>query len=293
MASPSLTVLWQSMSTVYLNGEFLPKSEACISVDDRGFLFADSVYEVCAAYSGRFFHVERHITRLTRSLAELRIHFDCRALVPVFERLLVENGLTDDESAYVYAQVTRGVAPRTHAFPTELVEPTVYAYGSRYQRPTPERWSEGFAAVTVPDRRWARVDVKTTNLLPNCLAAQAAVEAGVKDAILVKDGIALEGANNNFCAVIGGAVVTHPVTNVVLPGITREYVLGLCSNLGLDVELRPIFVEELAEADEAFTTGTTTEVRPLVEIDGRPVGDGRVGPITRRLYEAFLEGTTA
>ena len=281
------------MSTVYLNGEFLPKSQARVSVDDRGFLFADSIYEVCAAYSGRLFQIERHVARMTRSLEELTIRFDPRGLVPVFERLLAENGLGEDEAAYVYAQVTRGVAPRTHAFPTEPVAPTVYAYASRYQRPTPERWSEGFAAVTVPDRRWARVDVKTTNLLPNCMAAQAAVEAGVKDAILVKDGVALEGANNNFWAVIGGAVVTHPVTNVILPGITREYVLGLCSSLGLNVELRPIFVEELAEAEEAFTTGTTTEVRPLVAIDGRPVGDGRVGPITRRLYEAFLEGIAA
>jgi D-alanine transaminase len=281
------------MSTVYLNGEFLPRSEARVSVDDRGFLFADSVYEVSAAYRGEFFRIERHLARLARSLRELRIDFDTATLIPIHRRLLVENGLSDASAAYVYVQVTRGVAPRTHAFPTEPVAPTVYAYATRFDRPGAERWGEGFEAVTVPDRRWARVDVKTTALLPNCMAQQTAAEAGVQDAILVKDGIALEGAHNNFWAVIDGIVVTHPVTNVILPGIMREYVLELCSELGLSLELRPIFIEELAGAEEAFMTGTTTEVRPLVRIDGRPVGDGRVGPVTRRLYEAFLDGVGA
>jgi len=281
------------MGTVYLNGEFLPRSEARVSVDDRGFLFADSVYEVSAAYRGRLFRLDRHLTRLARSLKELRIDFDTRALVPVHERLLVDNGLADAPVAYVYAQVTRGAAPRSHAFPTETIPPTVYAYAAPFDRPTLDRWGEGFSAVTVPDRRWARVDVKTTALLPNCIALQAAVEAGAKDAILVRDGIALEGAHNNFWAVIDGTVVTHPVTNVILPGIAREYVLELCSNLGLPLELRPTMVEELAVAEEVFMTGTTTEVRPLVQIDGRPVGDGKVGPIARRLYMAFLDGVGA
>jgi D-alanine transaminase len=278
------------MSTVYLNGEFLPRSEARVSVDDRGFLFADSVYEVSAAYRGEFFRMDRHLARLARSLRELRIDFDATALVPVHQRLLVENGLGDETVSYVYAQVTRGVAPRSHAFPTEPVPPTVYAYAARHDRPTLERWQQGFDALTVPDRRWARVDVKTTNLLPNCIALQTAVEAGVKEAVLVKDGIALEGAHNNFWAVIDGTVVTHPVTNVILPGIIREYVLELCSDLAIPLVLRPILVEELASAEEAFMTGTTTEVRPLVQIDGRPVGDGKVGAIARRLYEAFLDG---
>lgn len=281
------------MSTVYLNGDFVPAADALVSVNDRGFLFGDGVYEVSPAYGGSFFRLGRHMARLERGLRELRIDFDTAVLPGVHGKLLEANGLADAEAAYVYVQVTRGVAPRTHAFPPTPVPPTVYGFASAYRRPPRERWEEGFEAVTVPDRRWARVDIKTIALLPNCLAQQAAVEAGATDAILVRDGIALEGAHSNFFAVVGGTVVTHPATNVILHGITRDYVLELCRELGLDVDLRAVMVEELEEVDEAFFTGTTTEVRPTVQIDGRPVGDGRPGPVTSRLFDAFLRGVQA
>ena len=153
-----------------------------------------------------------------------------------------------------------------------------------------QRGRKGSAAATVPDRRWARVDIKTIALLPNCLALQSAVEAGSSDALLVKDGVVLEGAHNNFFAVLDGIVTTHPATNCILHGITREYVLELCRELEVPVAERPIQLEELARAEEAFFTGTTTEVRPTVRIDGRPVGDGRVGPVVKRLMKAFQEG---
>lgn len=275
------------MSIVYLDGEFLPMEEAKVSVNDRGFLFSDGVYEVTPAYRGRFFLMDRHRDRLLRGLCELRIDSDTGAMEAMHRELLERNGLADTPISIVYLQITRGVAPRTHAFPGEPVPPTVYAFAKAFHRPSGERWSRGFRAVTVPDRRWARVDIKTVSLLGNVLAQQAAVDAGVDDAILVRDGVALEGAHSNLFAVFGDTLVTHPLSNVVLPGITRGFVLELARELGLPVRERPLQVEELQRADEAFFTGTTTEVKPCVEIDGRPVGTGRPGPVTARLSEVF------
>ena len=275
------------MSTVYLNGELIPKERALVSVDDRGFLFADGIYEVTPAYWGTFFRIERHLQRMRRGLAELRIDFDPESLVDVHRRLLAENGIEGKEAAIVYVQITRGAAPRAHAFPTTAVRPTVYGFAKEFERVPRAVWEEGFAATTVPDRRWARADIKTIGLLPNCLALQAAVEAGSTDALLVKDGVALEGAHSNFFAVLDGTVTTHPATNHVLHGITREYVLELSRELELPVEERPIQLEELARAEEAFFTGTTTEIRPMVRIDGRQVGDGLVGPVAKRLMDAY------
>ena len=280
------------MSIVYLNGQYLPNTEARVSVDDRGFLFADGVYEVSPAYQGRLFRFDKHLERITRGLSELRIAFNPSGLAGVHERLLGDNELDDREVAYVYVQVTRGVAPRGHAFPDPAVNPTVYAFAREFKRPARAQWEDGFAAITVPDRRWARVDVKTIGLLPNVLAQQAAVEAGASDALLVKDGIAIEGAHSNFFAVIGGTLVTHPTSNAILPGITRAYVLELARELEVPVEERAIQIEELWTADEAFFTGTTTEVRPTVKVDGRAIGKGRPGPVTRLLFEAFLDGVS-
>jgi len=280
------------MSVVYLGGEFLPASEARISVDDRGFLFSDGVYEVTPAYGGRFFRMDSHMERLRWGLAELRIDFDPSDLPAVHERLLDENGLAGREVCYVYVQVTRGAAPRGHAFPDPPVPPTVYAFAREFHRPPRAKWEDGFEAVTVPDRRWARVDIKTVGLLANVLAQQAAVDAGVSDALLVRDGVAIEGSHSNFFAVIDGTLVTHPAANTILHGITRAYVLELARQLEVPVQERAIQVEELKHAEEAFFTGTTTEVRPTVRIDGRVVGTGRPGPVTRLLFEAFLEGVT-
>jgi D-alanine transaminase len=278
------------MSTVYLNGEFLPKEEARISVDDRGFLLSDGIYEVSAAYRGRFFRMDRHLDRMRFGLRELRIAYDPGDLPEVHERLLDENGLGNVEVSTVYVQVTRGVAPRTHHFPPGPVAPSVYAFASEFIRPSREAWERGYRSITVPDRRWSRVDIKSIALLPNVLAQQAAVDAGARDAILVKDGIAVEGSHNNLFAVFGETVVTHPASNLILHGITREYVLELAMGLGYPVEERALQVEEIYSAEELFFTGTTTEVRPTVSVDGRAIGSGGVGPVTRALYDAFLQG---
>ncbi len=276
------------MSTVFLNGSYLRKEEASISVDDRGFLLGDGIYEVTPFYEGVPFGIDRHLDRLERGLAWLRIDFDIGSLVDMHRTLISENGLDEADRSMVYLQITRGVAPRTHYFPEGDVTPTIYSYAKEWSRPADEVWSRGFTAATVPDRRWSRVDIKTICLLPNAMAFQDAKDAGADDAILVRDGVAIEGAHQNFWGVFGDTVVTHPTTGYILPGITRGVVLEEARSADIAVEERPIQVEELVLADELFFTGTTGEIRPIVEVDGRPVGDGRVGPMTRRLSEAFL-----
>ncbi len=281
------------MSVVYLNGDYLPVGDATVSVNDRGFLFGDGVYEVTPSYGGRLFRWEQHLARLKTGLAAIGIDFDAAALEQVKEELLARNGLDGVPAAYVYVQVTRGTAPRTHWFPDPPVAPTVYAFANRFMRPAMAEWRRGVSAVTVPDQRWARADIKAIALLANVLAAQAAVEAGAGNAIFVRDGIALEGSHNNLFAVFGGVLATAPKSNYILHGITRDLLIELAGEMGIPVEERAIPLPELTRADEVFFSGTTTEVRPVVEIDGRKVGDGRVGPVAQRLYERFLEAVEA
>ncbi len=281
------------MSTIYLNGEYLPKAGATISVDDRGFLLSDGLYEVTPAYRGRLFRIEHHMRRLRKGLDALRIEYDSTGLPEMHARLIAENALESEDVSIVYLQITRGAAPRTHHFPPEGTPPTVYAFAQAYHRPESARWERGYEAITVPDDRWARVDIKSIGLLPNVLAQQAAVEAGVADALLVKDGVALEGSHNNVFAVFDGVVTTHPATQQILHGIAREFVIELARSQGLAVEERPVLLEEMRGADEIFFTGTTTEVRPTVRLDGEPVGDGKVGPVAKALSEAFKAGTQA
>jgi D-alanine transaminase len=279
--------------TVFLNGEYLPRSRALISPDDRGFLFGDGLYEVTPAYGGSFFRLDRHLARMRRGAEAVRLGLpEPEGLVELHEGLLARNGLTDEPVSIVYLQVTRGTAPRTHTFPDPPARPTVWAWAKAFRRPAPEVWEAGFGAVTVPDQRWGRADLKTIQLLPLVMAQQVARDAGETDAILVRDGLALEGAHNNLFFVFGDTLVTHPASNQILPGITRGVVLELAREEGIPVEERPVPVRELARADELFFTGTTTEVRPTVRVDGRPVGEGKVGPVTRRVRDLFMEKVT-
>lgn len=279
------------MSTVYLNGEFIPKEKAFFSVDDRGFLFGDGIYEVTAAYRGNLFRFSRHLARMKRGLGALRIDFDPSGVEEIHRRLLAENGLEDLPVSYVYLQITRGVAKRTHRFPDPAPTPTLYLFAGEYTRPPREQWEQGFKAVTVNDVRWARRDLKTIQLLPNVLGAQAPADVGVDEIVFVHEGMAIEGSHNNFFMVFGDTVVTHPLSNQILPGITREVVLELAAKLGYPVEERSVTVEEMFSADEAFHSGTLSEVKPCVEVDGKPIGSGKVGPVTRALFDAFLAET--
>jgi D-alanine transaminase len=204
----------------------------------------------------------------------------------VCERLVSDNGLSDGE-ATVYMQVSRGAAPRTHHFPPAATRPTVYAAASRFVVPREQR-DAGVRAISFPDFRWLRCDLKTVNLLGAVLARQAATEAGAYEAILLRDGVVTEGAATNAFAVIDGVLRTHPLGNLILPGITREVVVQLIQENGITLVETPITQSELLRASELFLCGTTTDVTPVVTLDDKPVGNGVPGPVTRRL-QALLE----
>ena len=207
---------------------------------------------------------------------------DAPGLRAVSERLLHENGLVEGE-AVVYAQITRGAAPRTHAFPPSGTPPTVYVAAGPFT-PIDALRARGAGAITVPDIRWGRCDLKTIQLLPNVLAKQRAAGADAFEAIQVRDGVVTEGASTNVFAVLNGVVRTHPADRHILAGVTREIVLELARDLGLTLREHPIAMAELSQASELFVTGTTTDVMPVVRLDGRPVGAGRPGPVARQLY---------
>ncbi len=277
------------MTTVYLNGEFIPKERATISVEDRGFIFGDGIYEVVRVIDGRIFEWPAHAARLARGLTGIRIPLEATAiqgLKEVCERLVTENGLADGE-ATVYMQVSRGAAPRTHQFPPAGTAPTVYASASRFVVPRDQR-ENGVKAITFPDFRWLRCDLKTVNLLGAVLARQAATEAGAYEAILLRDGIVTEGAATNAFAVVDDVLRTHPLGNLILPGITRQVVVELMQENGVALLEKPVTQGELLRASELFIVGTTTDVTPVIALDGKPVGAGVPGPVTKRL-QALLE----
>lgn len=278
------------MTTVYLNGAFVPKEKATISVEDRGFIFGDGIYEVVRVIDGRIFEWDAHSARLKNGLTGIRIAFEgdsIDALKGVCEKLVADNGLTDGE-AIVYMQVSRGAAPRTHYFPPAGTVPTVYAVASRFVVPRADRES-GVKAITFPDFRWLCCDLKTVNLLGAVLARQAATEAGAYEAILLRDGIVTEGAATNTFFVVDGTLRTHPLGNLILPGITRQVVVELIRESGIALVEKPITQAELLRASEIFLCGTTTDITPVVSLDGAPVGTGAPGPLTKRL-QPLLEG---
>ncbi len=278
--------------TVYFNGAFVPKDEVSISPDDRGFVFGDGVYEVVRAADGALFRLDDHRERLRRSLEGIRLReaVDLDALWDAVQGLLPRNDLTGD--AKVYLQITRGAAPRQHAFPDPPPEPTVYARAEAIDLPV-EKWERGVKVILHPDQRWARCDIKSLNYLPNVLANQAAMEADAYEALLTREGFVTEGTHSSVGAVVDGTVVTHPLTNRVLPSITRQVLLELCSDQGLPVTERPLAVDELPDADELILLGTTTGIMPIVQVEDRAIDDGTPGPVVRELQDAFRGLTPA
>ncbi len=283
---------------VYLSGHYLPEPEAKISPQDRGFLFADGVYEVVRFYEGRFFLLEEHLARLANSL-------DAIAMTPgpaeqwpdwtmIFDELLRRNGLYEQDG-FVYLQVTRGVARRSHAFPPPDVSPTGYAYAWAHPRSADDaRRRDGVAVISHPDQRWARCDIKSVALLPNVLAQEAARRRGCYEALLFReDATVTEGSHSSLFAVRNGEVWTHPLTERVLPGITRSYVLDLARQNGVTVREEPFTLQALRDAEELFLTGTGSEIAPVVRLDEERVGSGAPGPITRRLQDLFEEEVAA
>jgi D-alanine transaminase len=274
---------------VYLNGEFLPRERATVSVDDRGFIFGDGIYEVTRVVGGRLFEADRHMRRMQLGLHGIGIdpRIDAAGLIEVQQRLIRENGLLEGEGT-VYLQITRGAAPRAHAFPPSSVAATVFASASPF-KPNPALREKGATAVTYPDIRWTRCDLKTVNLLGAVLAKQHAVTAGALESVFIRDGVITEGSHTNVFGVIDGELRTFPTSNYILAGITRDVVLELAVEQGIRVREVPILQTEIPRLEELFVTGTTTDVTPIVQLDGKPVGSGRPGPIAGALYGALRE----
>jgi D-alanine transaminase len=270
-----------------LDGKITPLADVKISVLDRGFLFGDAIYEVLRVYQGKPWLEDDHFARLARSLAEVRI--EGVDLARLRRRMFDTIAAGKFREATVYIQITRGVAPRGHAFPPNIV-PTEILWVAEFDDPYVEARRSGAAVTLYPDIRWDRCDVKSTNLLGNVLAMQAAKEQKSVEAVLyLPDGTLTEGSHSSFFGVRDGIIRTPPNGPAILPGCTRSFALSLAAQIGVRVEERPLRVEELGQVQELFLTGTTTEVLPVVRVDQQTVGDGKPGIVTRRLQEAYGE----
>jgi len=275
----------------YVNGRYVRHADAAVHIEDRGYQFADGVYEVCEVARGYIIDMTRHLDRLDRSLRELNIRWPMHrsALEIVLREVVRRNGV---RNGLVYMQVTRGVAPRDHFFPAEGTKPAVVVTAKRLDpQAAAKRAEAGVKVITVPENRWERVDIKTVGLLPNVLAKQKAREAGAAEAWFTdSDGMVKEGASTNAWIVTPeGKLVTRPADFGILRGVTRATVMDLAAKMGLEVEERAFSVQEARSAREAFITAASTVVMPVVEIDGQPVANGHPGSMTLSLRGAFFD----
>jgi len=277
--------------TVHLNGQYVPEAEAKVSVFDRGYLFADGVYEVTAVIEGRLVDFEPHMDRLARSLGELAMAWPVtrEALREVHENLLARNGLREGR---IYMQVTRGVAEREFGYPRSTVS-TLLAFTQAAEVVADPNAETGVKAISIPDIRWKRRDIKSIALLAQCMGKQRAAEAGAYEAWMHEDGFVTEGTSSTSYIVAGGRIVTRALSNAVLPGVTRLAILRLAAERSMALEERPFTIEEAYGAEEAFLTSASALVMPVVEIDGRPIGSGRPGAVARRLRALYLEEALA
>jgi len=273
--------------TVYLNGELIQAVEAKLSPNDRGFIFADGVYEVIKYYNGKPFRYEEHIKRLERSLSEISIGFSTLdKYKDIFQKLLTLNNM-DKKHAGVYLQITRGVNQRVHFFPKDI-QPTEYAFAFELPSFT-EKLKSGIKAITQEDIRWLRCDIKSVSLLPNTMLFNQAVEKGAGEGILIRDGKVTEATHSSVLGVKNGKVITHPVSNLVLPGITRKVVLEICAENSIPVEERAILENELFELDEIIIAGTGSEITPVIQVNDISIGNKKPGEITRLIQKKFFE----
>ncbi len=271
---------------VYLNGEFLPYEQAKVPVEDRGYQFADGIYEVARTYNGKLFRMDAHMDRLQRSAAAIEMEIPpVKDIEEAANELMRRNG--HPESA-VYIQVTRGVAPRAHLIPAGLT-PNIMMTARPVAKTKPEVMAKGAAGVTAVDDRWHRCYIKTVGLLPNTLAKLKAHRAGALEAILVRDGIVTEGTSSNLLAVFGGTIYTHPATDLILNGITRDSLLQLAAAAGLPVREEEFTVMDLFKADEIIMCGTILEATPFVTVDGRQIGNGKPGPVVAKLHAGLMK----
>ena len=272
---------------VYLNGEWMPIDQARIPVLDRGFIFGDGVYEVIPSYSGLPFRLREHLVRLQSSLDAVRIvnPYSQDRWDELVREIVARNPWEDQG---VYLQVTRGVAPRDHAFP-KGVKPTVFMMANPLVTPPQAQRELGVAAITVTDNRWLRCDIKSVSLLANCLLRQAAVDEGAVESVLLRDGMLTEGSASNIFLVKNGVIITPPKTNLILSGITYDVVIELARANRLPLEIRQASEAELRSADEIWLVSSTKEVLPISTLDGKPVGAGTPGPLAARMNQLYQD----
>jgi D-alanine transaminase len=271
----------------YIDGNIVDLKELVVPMEDRGYQFGDGVYEYTKVYNGKLFSLQAHIDRLYRSLRELRIPavFTFDEMAGIHERLIAESGIKEGG---IYLQITRGWAPRSHNFPDTVVPCLTMTIRPGNFNAT--QWETGVGVMSVPDERWLRCDIKSLNLLANVLAKQKAKEVGCFEAIQIRDKMLTEGSSSNLFIVKDEVVWTHPANHLILKGVARTRILEeLLPAQGLSVLEKAFTLDVALGADEAFLSGTTTEVMPIVTIDGRPVGGGKVGPITRTIQKAYKD----
>jgi D-alanine transaminase len=279
---------------IYLNGQFMPPEKAFVPVLDRGFIFGDGVYEVIPVYSRRAFRLADHLKRLQHSLDGIRLqnpHSDAEWTRVINELIAQSEG----EDQYLYLHITRGVAKRDHAFPNPPVAPTVFMMSTPLPSPPNEWLQNGVGAVTAQDNRWLRCDIKSIALLPNVLLRQLAVDAGCAETILIRqasakeDAFMTEGAASNIFVVKNSTLLAPPKDNLMLPGITYDVVLELAAANGIPFEVRRVLKEEVFNADELLLTSSTREVIAITRLDGKPVGNGKPGPMFTRLHQLYQD----
>ncbi len=272
---------------VYVNGNFVPESEAKVSIFDRGFLFADGVYEVTPVVKGKLVDYDAHVERLDRSLGELKMAWPCTKpeLRQMHEELIKQNKL---DEGIIYMQVTRGVADREFHFPKEI-KSSLVAFSQVKKLVDNPSAKVGVKVVTTPDLRWARRDIKTVMLLAPCLGKEEAYQKGAAEAWMVEDGYVTEGTSSNAYIVKGNTIITRPISNSILHGCTRRALFRMAKEHQVEIEERLFTPEEAYAADEAFLTSASQFVMPITEIDGKRIGGGQVGPVVRKMRELFLE----
>ena len=275
---------------VYLNGAFIPREKACISPDDRGFYFADGVYEVIKYYRGFAFCFSDHMLRLKHSISETRIRYSGFDDLEIAGNELIHLNMLGKEYAGIYLQITRGATPRMHRFPGEATGPTVYMNTCPLS-PLIRQLNYGIKVILREDIRWHRCDIKSIMLLPNVLMIQEAAENGAEECFFIRDGFFTECAHSNIFGIKGGALYTHPDSNRILPGITKKVILQIGRMLGIKVREEPIRADDFTSYDEFFISGTGNEVTPVIQLENSIIRDGRPGPVTRQIQQEFFRMT--
>ncbi len=285
MFEPDVSQMFDQVPLANWNGTQMPLSEVKVSVLDRAFLFGDAIYEVMRIYNGKPFLFDDHLARLGRNLNKLQLPADLDRIEERTQKTITSSDVTD---GVVYLQVTRGVAPRTHRYPTSPPTPNELIYVAHFKDPYQDLRKTGAKVIILEDMRWKRCDIKSVNLLANCMAAQTAYEAGCPEALLVDEtGRLGEGTRTSLFGVRDSRILTAPLGQNILPGITRKLMIQLASECNLEIIEQTLHRDDLPNLDELFITGTTTEILPVIQVEDQTIGNGTVGPVVSQLLDAY------